>query len=799
MRSTIQSPIKNNPLRELVAMQKSFTFVLLLAAFAQGLWAFTVTGSLTYTKRVYTANNGFGTPTTAPLSKTKVLASNGTSIFTDAYGNFSIDLPDGGTYSLSARSENALFLVSTMNSSTPYSVFVGSGISNGANTITRNIAESEKSGAFNILIQLQRGVDWFAERGYNLTSTMKVYWPGDGSYFDPASREMAFLGSSQDPDEFDDAVILHEFGHYSMDAISKDHSEGGPHSITDNNLDLRLAWSEGLATWISCAIRDNDEYIDSNGSGTTNYRITGALSNSSARTSANEWAVSYLIWKASKNVGSFDDTVRVLASFKGLSEQISLDTFYDQWASLIRTEASFSNYVNEVGMSYKLDSDEPSASTSAYDLGTISGISTRSNLTFFAQNDEDIYQFTPIANASYTIKTANAKNGALTKLDIYKGSLSNLIGSNSQATGSYTDKISSIGIITTDSTPIFVKATRFNSTSHYYGYDSAYKSTVGKYGSYDLSISATGIIIPPPSVTITPSLPDKTLQEFISQSLVVTSYSPAERVSSIENILDASTTTKREVISGNTTTVVQTLTEGGNLTLGNGPSTVVMANIPPGANAIISRLSVPSDIGVSPLVPLGSSVYIVTAKESNGSAITTPITIKVPKLNTTHDIATLVKISGSTLENQPVTVASDGNFWIASFVPASGYAFTSSTSATPPVTLNVTIQPNVTDNDVRLTATVSGAQGVLSYSWSQVDGIVVSMKNANSQTTSFTATSTGSMTFKVDVSDGTNAGSKTHVYTHTAPIILSDSSIPDTTTGSSVSSSGGGGGGCLLR
>ena len=601
-------------------MQKYFAFAVFLVTFAQGLWAFTLTGTLTYSKRVYTTNDGVGTTTNAPLSKTKILASNGTSIFTDASGNFSIDLPDGGTYNLSARSENSLFLVRTTNNSTPYSVVIGSGISNGANTITRNIAESENSGAFNIFIQLQRGADWFTSRGYNITgSLVKIFWPGDGTYFDPASREMAFLGSVVDPDEFDDAVILHEFGHYIMDAISKDNSEGGQHSITDQALDLRLAWSEGVATWISCAIRDNDEYLDSNGRSTTNYKITNAPNNANARTSANEWAVSYLVWKASKNVGSFDDTIRVLSSFKGLSEQISLDTFYDQWASLIRTEASFSNYVNDVGMSYKLDVDEPNSSTSPLNLGSVTDSSTRSNLTFFAGNDEDIYQFIPSTNASYTIKTQNAKNGALTKLDVYKGSLSNLIGSNSQATGSYTDKTSSIGVIAIDSTPIFVKATRFNSTSHYYGYDSNYKSTVGKYGSYDLTISKTGSI---------------------------------------------STTTP------------------------------------------------------SPIIP---------------------------------------------------------------------------------VTLNVSVQASVSNNNVSLTATVSNStQSAVSYSWSQIDGVVVSLKNANAQTTSFTATSTGSMTFKVDVSDGANAGSKTYIYTHSTPISLSDSSPSDSTTGSSVSS-GGGGGGCLLR
>ena len=296
---------------------------------------------------------------------------------------------------------------------------------------------------------------------------------------------------------------MHEFGHYCIDTFSLDHSEGGNHSYTDSSLDLRLAWSEGVATWISCAIRDDDEYRDSNGSSVSHYKITDAPNNSSARTSANEWAVSYLIWKASKNVGTFDNTVTVLASFKNLTEQISLDTFYDQWQSVIGTASNLATYVDQVGMSYKLDNDEPSASTSPVDLGALSGTTTKSSLTFFGTGDEDIYKFTPSANTIYTINTQNTKNGALTQLDIYKGNLSTLIGSNAQANGSFGDSTSSIGVTATDATPIYIKVTRFNSSTHNYGYGNSstpYGKTVGKYGSYDVNVSiggSSGSVSPP--------------------------------------------------------------------------------------------------------------------------------------------------------------------------------------------------------------------------------------------------------------------------------------------------------------
>ena len=149
-------------------MTKFFAVTILLASLSQGLWAFTVTGTLSYEKRVYTANNGVGTVVATPLSNAKILASDNSSTTNDATGSFSLNLASGSTYSVSVRSENSRFSVGTSSTSSPYSVFIGSGIT-GDNVITRTIKESEKSGAFNILVQLQTGVDWFAARGKNFS------------------------------------------------------------------------------------------------------------------------------------------------------------------------------------------------------------------------------------------------------------------------------------------------------------------------------------------------------------------------------------------------------------------------------------------------------------------------------------------------------------------------------------------------------------------------------------------------------------------------------------------------------
>ncbi len=67
-----------------------------------------------------------------------------------------------------------------------------------------------------------------------------------------------------DTDEYDPQVILHEFGHYLEDSFSRSDSLGGPHGPGDL-LDLRLAFSEGLATAMGAIALRTNLYRDSFG------------------------------------------------------------------------------------------------------------------------------------------------------------------------------------------------------------------------------------------------------------------------------------------------------------------------------------------------------------------------------------------------------------------------------------------------------------------------------------------------------------------------------------------------------
>lgn len=77
--------------------------------------------------------------------------------------------------------------------------------------------------------------------------------------------ELYILGqANHDTDEFDTHVIIHEWGHYFEDNLSRLDSIGGQHS-RDNLLDMRVALGEGFGNAFSGMVTDDPVYRDSYG------------------------------------------------------------------------------------------------------------------------------------------------------------------------------------------------------------------------------------------------------------------------------------------------------------------------------------------------------------------------------------------------------------------------------------------------------------------------------------------------------------------------------------------------------
>ena len=67
-----------------------------------------------------------------------------------------------------------------------------------------------------------------------------------------------------DTDEHDEAIILHEFGHFVMDVLSTD-SSGGGHHPSGHLIEPGLAWEEGRASWFAVSVLGSPNYQDTIG------------------------------------------------------------------------------------------------------------------------------------------------------------------------------------------------------------------------------------------------------------------------------------------------------------------------------------------------------------------------------------------------------------------------------------------------------------------------------------------------------------------------------------------------------
>ena len=85
--------------------------------------------------------------------------------------------------------------------------------------------------------------------------------------------------ASVDTEEFDDHVIVHEWGHYFEDNFSRSDSTGGPHAIGDR-IDARLAFGEGWATALAGIALENQLYCDTGPAGSQSGFGIGAESGS---------------------------------------------------------------------------------------------------------------------------------------------------------------------------------------------------------------------------------------------------------------------------------------------------------------------------------------------------------------------------------------------------------------------------------------------------------------------------------------------------------------------------------------
>jgi hypothetical protein len=87
----------------------------------------------------------------------------------------------------------------------------------------------------------------------------------DVSCYSRSLNQISVLSIAADPDEYDDLVLLHEFGHKWQYEQSRSDSPGGNHS-SNSRVDPQLAWGEGSATFFGNSARQTSLYLDTTSS-----------------------------------------------------------------------------------------------------------------------------------------------------------------------------------------------------------------------------------------------------------------------------------------------------------------------------------------------------------------------------------------------------------------------------------------------------------------------------------------------------------------------------------------------------
>ncbi|MHA3702884.1 hypothetical protein ACXR2U_11970 [Jatrophihabitans sp. YIM 134969] len=187
-------------------------------------------------------------------------------VTTDDVGIFSLDVttkrPNGQARRPFARalSRSAGFTVHASGSTAPYAAESTPTTATGATQSVRlkvgNSTAAET--AFGVTDALVTGVRYAARLGVTMPALSVSFPDAKGT------NATAALLRVQRLDQFDWDVLLHEYGHAVADALGVDKSPGGTHGFGQNVAEpprsklegLRLAWSEGFATYFSLTAQD---------------------------------------------------------------------------------------------------------------------------------------------------------------------------------------------------------------------------------------------------------------------------------------------------------------------------------------------------------------------------------------------------------------------------------------------------------------------------------------------------------------------------------------------------------------
>lgn len=337
----------------------------------------------------------------------------------------------------------------------------------GSAFVNISIPVTNMGGAFNILDVMTTGYEFFKsnESVYPAVDLASFWAPGNGSgtYYcmgGGCSKGDGIYVLSQtggDTDEFDDDVLWHEFGHFLASIYSVDQSQGGYHSLSDIDHDLRFSWSEGwgdflpgaVKTWL--AANDPARLSSSAGLSKTLYVDTPSFAFDFGSASmpaqysyaSGEVAVAKVLHRL-RSAFSMQDVWDIFMSFPAAvlpTKPANLELFWDQWLLTKSTSTggiTVQSIFEERQILYRDDAYEQD--DSLVTAATITVGMLQSNRTLFLDGDSDYVRFTPQALTNYKIQTSSLRNGTDTYLELYNN-LGALMSQNDNDNPPYTCNI----------------------------------------------------------------------------------------------------------------------------------------------------------------------------------------------------------------------------------------------------------------------------------------------------------------------------------------------------------------------
>ena len=497
--------------------------------------AVAVSGQVRYEDQYYSQSGITGTTAYKPVRFATIDLLDGANnvvqtTTTDSSGNYSLGISSGSSFSIrviakTASSFNTNIEVTDMSGN----LYAATQTLNLSDLNTANVDISIASGlagAYNIMDVMSAASEWVASLTATVQSPLRVSWAlgnawgtyycsaGGGSYCFNGSGiyVLSETGLSGDHDEFDDDVLLHEYGHYITHTLSADDSPGGCHAFSSLDLDVRLAWSEGWGNYVPAAVKSwlradvtrsnilstpvttaESVYIDTYG--TSAFSKDMANPGGAYIHSTSEIAVAKMLWDVTQQFGA-TNVWDVMENYIPLSSiPVSFDVFYDGWINRMSPAgadlAALESITAGRQVYFTLDAFEDD---SVKNLSRSLAVGGTENHYLYqnASSDSDVVAFDVVAGNTYRVETYNLMNGVDTYLKIVNGSDS-LIAQNDNVNSLIgNDPVCGTRVMHTTTALASVVQFTASTTETLYAVVSApavQNVSAGRYGSYSLKIT----------------------------------------------------------------------------------------------------------------------------------------------------------------------------------------------------------------------------------------------------------------------------------------------------------------------